>query len=130
MRWKPHVRFGGRAGETDQLRDWHGAPVRPLHLPHSRRGLGLHVCRSEPGVVAGVLGFSVADHMRTEIVLEALDQAVKARSAQVAGTVFHADRGGQFTDAKVVAFCKRFDLTRSMGAHRAGSCLFTGEQRS
>ena len=28
MRWKPHVRFGGRAGETDQSRGWHRAPVR------------------------------------------------------------------------------------------------------
>lgn len=24
-----HVRFGGRAGETDQPKDWHRAPVRP-----------------------------------------------------------------------------------------------------
>ncbi len=28
MRWKSHVRFGGRAGETDQPRSWHRAPVR------------------------------------------------------------------------------------------------------
>src|SRR5947208_687316 len=28
MRWKPHVRFGGRAGETDQPKRWHRAPVR------------------------------------------------------------------------------------------------------
>ncbi len=28
MRWKSHVRFGGRAGETDQRRRWHRAPVR------------------------------------------------------------------------------------------------------
>jgi transposase len=29
MRWKPHVRFGGRAGETDSQKRKHGAPVRP-----------------------------------------------------------------------------------------------------
>ena len=28
MRWKSHVRFGGRAGETDRRRQRHGAPVR------------------------------------------------------------------------------------------------------
>ena len=28
MRWKPHVRFGGRAGETDSPRGGHRAPVR------------------------------------------------------------------------------------------------------
>jgi hypothetical protein len=30
MRWKSHVRFGGRAGETHRARAWQGAPVRPL----------------------------------------------------------------------------------------------------
>lgn len=28
MRWKPHVRFGGRAGETDLSKGRHRAPVR------------------------------------------------------------------------------------------------------
>ena len=49
-----------------------------------------------------VLGWSIADHMRTELVLDALDQAVTARSGQRPGTVFHTDRGSQFSDAKVV----------------------------
>jgi transposase len=31
MRWKPHVRFGGRAGETDLSRARHRAPVRSHH---------------------------------------------------------------------------------------------------
>jgi transposase len=31
MRWKPHVRFGERAGETDRPKDRHRAPAR-LHL--------------------------------------------------------------------------------------------------
>ncbi len=29
MRWKSHVRFGGRAGETHPSKDGLGAPVRP-----------------------------------------------------------------------------------------------------
>jgi hypothetical protein len=40
-----------------------------------------------------VLGFSVADHMRTEIVLEALEQSTSTRLGKVPGTVFHTDRG-------------------------------------
>jgi Transposase len=31
MRWKSHVRFGGRAGETDRWQHRHGAPVRSHH---------------------------------------------------------------------------------------------------
>jgi hypothetical protein len=42
-----------------------------------------------------VLGFSVADHMRTEIVLEALEQSAATRFGQAEGTVFHTDRGSQ-----------------------------------
>lgn len=68
-----------------------------------------------------VLGFSVADHMRTEIVLEALEQSVATRFGQVEGTVFHTDRGSQFSDQKVVEFCEKVGLVRSMGA--TGSCF-------
>ena len=71
-----------------------------------------------------VLGFAVADYMRTDFVLDALGQAVKVRFGRVAGTVFHTNRRSQFNDAKVVAFCDRAELVRSMGA--TGSCLFTG----
>jgi putative transposase len=68
-----------------------------------------------------VLGFSVADHMRTEIVLEALEQSVATRFGQVAGTVLHTDRGSQFSDRKVVDYCESVGLVRSMGA--TGSCF-------
>src|SRR5271166_2617867 len=67
-----------------------------------------------------VLGFSVADHMRTEIVLEALEQSTTTRFGQAEGTVFHTDRGSQFSDRKVVDFCESVGLVRSMGA--TGSC--------
>jgi len=31
MRWKPHVRFGERAGETDRQKRRHRAPARLHH---------------------------------------------------------------------------------------------------
>lgn len=33
----------------------------------------------------------MADHMRTELVLEALDMAVDERGGDVAGTIMHSD---------------------------------------
>jgi putative transposase len=68
-----------------------------------------------------VLGFSVADRARNEIVLETLEQSVVTRFGQVEGTVFHTDRGSQFSDRKVVEFCESVGLVRSMGA--TGSCF-------
>ena len=44
--------------------------------------------------------------MRTEIVLDCLDQVVNARSGNVSGTLFHTDRGGQFNDARVISLLR------------------------
>ena len=42
-----------------------------------------------------MLGYSMADHMRTSLVIDALDMAVTARAGHVAGVIAHADRGSQ-----------------------------------
>jgi transposase InsO family protein len=42
-----------------------------------------------------VLGWSVADHMLTDLVTDALAQAVAVRGGQVGGTIMHSDRGTQ-----------------------------------
>ena len=39
-----------------------------------------------------VLGWSIADHMLTELVTEALAQAVQVRGGQVGGTIIHRPR--------------------------------------
>jgi transposase InsO family protein len=67
-----------------------------------------------------VLGWQLADHMRTEIVTDALDLSIATRFGNVAGTVFHVDRGSQFSDAKTKELCAQFGIVRSMGA--TGSC--------
>ena len=105
-------------------RDFHPEAVNELvtsDITYMRLGEGwAYMWAVRDGASSRVLGFAVADHMRTEIVLECLDQAVKARSAKVAGAVFHTDRGAQFNDARVIALCERYGLVRSMGA--TGSC--------
>ncbi len=63
-----------------------------------------------------VLGWSLANHMRAELVLEALADAARTRDFACVGTIFHADRGGQFVDAEVVALCEQLGITHSMGS--------------
>ncbi|MFE2832973.1 IS3 family transposase [Streptomyces mirabilis] len=66
-----------------------------------------------------VLGWSMATHMRTELVIDALKMAVATRGGSVAGVIFHADRGSQYTSGAFAQICDRFGIRRSMG--RVGS---------
>ena len=68
-----------------------------------------------------VLGYAVADHMRKELVEEALRGALFVRRFNCAGVKFHTDRGAQFTAQSVVDLCTNNGLVRSMG--KTGSCF-------
>lgn len=71
-----------------------------------------------------VLGYAVDDHMRDDLVVEALKAAWFIRQHDCEGVIWHTDRGGQFTAATVIAQCAKMGLVRSMG--RTGSSLLTG----
>lgn len=64
-----------------------------------------------------VIGWSVADNMRTELIANALDAAVATRGGTVtAGVVFHSDRGSQYTSGEFGQLCDRHGVVQSMGA--------------
>jgi transposase InsO family protein len=49
-----------------------------------------------------LLGYSMADHRRTELVLDA---AITARAGHIAGVIAHADRGSRYTSNDYLDFC-------------------------
>lgn len=71
-----------------------------------------------------LLGYSMAEHMRTELVLDALEMAVAARGGDhaVQGVIVHADRGSQYTSNDYLDFCldDKRQLRPSVG--RTGVC--------
>lgn len=60
-------------------------------------------------------GWSIADHMRTELVADALKAAAATRGS-LAGAVFHTDHGAQYTSREFAALCAELGATQSMGA--------------
>ncbi|PBI91170.1 IS2 transposase TnpB [Rhodococcus erythropolis] len=62
-----------------------------------------------------LVGWSIAEHMRTELVEDALGAAALTRGG-LAGAVFHADRGSQYTSKGFAMICADLGVAQSMGA--------------
>jgi transposase InsO family protein len=63
-----------------------------------------------------VIGWSVASHMRTELVADALRMAVATRGGHVERVIFHSDRGSQYTSGEFGDLCTELGIVQSMGA--------------
>lgn len=66
-----------------------------------------------------VVGWSMAEHMRTDLICDALDMAATNVTFSE-GAVFHSDRGSQYTSEQFAKHLDRHGLTPSMG--RTGVC--------
>ena len=66
------------------------------------------------------LGYSMADHMRTELVADALGMAVGVRCGHVTGTIFHGDRGSQYMSHDYRQQVVGYGMVQSVG--RTGVC--------
>jgi putative transposase len=92
-------------GDITYLRTWQGwLYLATVIDAHSRR----------------VIGWAIAEHMRTDLVEQALQMAITLRGELPAKVVFHADRGTQYASAQITAFAAANGITRSMG--RTGVC--------
>jgi len=66
-----------------------------------------------------VVGYAMADHLRTELVADALGNAIAARDPDP-GVIFHSDRGCQYTSASFAGLADDCQVVLSLG--RTGQC--------
>ena len=66
-----------------------------------------------------VVGYAMADHLRTSLVADALGNAVAARDP-APGMIFHSDRGCQYTSAEFAGLAEACQAVLSLG--RKGQC--------
>jgi putative transposase len=66
-----------------------------------------------------VVGWALADHMRTELVTDALSMAFANRAPE-RGLIFHSDRGRQYTSGDYAELARRHGVVLSVG--RKGEC--------
>jgi putative transposase len=67
-----------------------------------------------------IVGWALADHLRTELVVDALEMAV-ARRRPDAGLVHHSDQGSQYTSLIFTRRCRSAGIDVSMGSR--GDCF-------
>lgn len=59
-------------------------------------------------------GWAIADHMRTDLVIDALTAAQRTRGS-LDGAIFHSDHGAQYTSKAFATACTQAGVRQSMG---------------
>jgi putative transposase len=68
-----------------------------------------------------LLGYATSAHPDAVLAGQAIKMAVAARGGNVAGVIFHSDRGSTYTADHFTALCVKVGIRQSMG--RVGSCF-------
>ena len=66
------------------------------------------------------VGYAMADNMRTDLICEAIDMAARRCPYTRGETVFHSDRGCQYTSAQLARHLESYGIRPSVG--RTGVC--------
>ena len=72
-----------------------------------------------------VVGYAMADHMHTSLVCQAIDMAVRRCPVEEGVTLFHSDRGSQYTSQRFLDHLKGYGIRPSVGRTGAwlGQCV-------
>ncbi|GAB4004059.1 IS3 family transposase [Glycomyces albus] len=66
-----------------------------------------------------VVGYALGEHFRTDLIIEAMEMARRDQHF-APGAIFHSDRGSNYMSGSFAAYCRRYDLRKSVG--RTGVC--------
>jgi len=88
------------------------------YLPYGTEGKFLYLATVIDLCSRRIVGWSIADHVRTSLVEDALRNVTNNRET-LKNTIFHSDHGRQYTSSSFQATCLRFGVVQSIG--RIGS---------
>lgn len=124
--WRPTTTVAGDAATTPDLlrRDFTASePGTKLvgDITYVRTWQGwLYLATVLDCCTKKVVGYAMAEHMRTSLVTDALTMAAGNITIRPGITIFHSDRGCQYTSQEFADVADRLQLRRSLG--RTGTC--------
>lgn len=124
--WRPVTTIASDAGATPDLvqRDFTAqAPAAKLvgDITYIRTWEGwLYLATVLDCCTKKVVGYAMADHMRTSLVTDALAMAHHNGHIREGVTIMHTDRGTQYTSDDYAKYAKKIGIKRSVG--RTGIC--------
>jgi putative transposase len=124
--WRPVTTIAGDAADLPDLlrRDFTAdAPAAKLvgDITYIRTWEGwLYLATVLDCFSKKVVGYAMAEHMRTELVADALRMAARTVPFRPGATIFHSDRGCQYLSAEFAAVAEELGVQRSVG--RTGVC--------
>lgn len=124
--WRPVTTIAGDAADLPDLvcRDFTAdAPATKLvgDITYIRTWEGwLYLATVLDCFSKKVVGYALAEHMRAELVSDALRMAARHLPFRDGTTIFHSDRGSQYLSAEFAAVADELGVRRSVG--RTGVC--------
>ena len=124
--WRPTTTVAGDAASTPDLvcRDFTSdTPATKLvgDITYIRTWEGwLYLATVLDCNTKQVVGYAMADHLRTSLIIDALNMASRNITIRTGITIFHSDRGCQYTSQEFAEVADSLGIRRSLG--RTGTC--------
>ncbi len=94
-----------------------GTAPRPDPYKYIQTGQGFLFLAAVQDVFSRrIIGWSMRDDLKAELVLDALGMAVTARGADAAGVIAHSDHGSQYVSLAYGTYAKQSGIDLSMGS--------------